>query len=78
MNDLSKKLVEIAIGYLGPAGERFMARQVTAHLQGDLTLETLRPEHLPELAKWVAISSDLLLNDKAKSTEFAEKIRNAQ
>jgi len=77
MNDLSKKLVEIAISYLGPAGERFMTRQVTSHLQGNITLETLQPEHLPELAKWVAISSDLLLNDKAKSGEFAEKVRTA-
>jgi hypothetical protein len=77
MNTLSEKLVEIAIGYLGPAGERFMERQVTMHLQGGITLDTLQPEHLPELSRWVAISSDLLLDNKTKSGEFAERVRTS-
>jgi hypothetical protein len=76
MNDLSKSLIEIAIGYLGPAGERFMARQLT-HLEGGITLETITRDHLAELARWVEISSALLLDDKAKANEFAEKIKNA-
>lgn len=77
MNDLSKQLVEIAISYLGPGGERFMTRQVEAHLAGGVTLETLAPEHLPELSKWVGISAGLLLSDPSQVAEFVEKVKNA-
>jgi len=75
MNDLAKTLVDIAVDYLGPAGERFMARQLT-HLAGGVTLATISREHLPELAKWVGISSVLLLDNKVKAEEFADKVRN--
>lgn len=75
MNDLSKSLIEIAVSYLGPAGERFMTRQLT-HLEGGVTLETLTRDNLPELAQWVERSSALLLDDKAKASEFAEKVKS--
>ena len=77
MNNLSKQLIEIATNYLGPAGERFITRQVTSHLEGGITLETLAPEHLPELSKWVGVSAALLLTDPAKVTAFVEEVKAA-
>ena len=76
MNDLSKTLIEIATSYLGPGGERFMVRQVTSHLEGGVTLETLQPAQLPELSKWIEVSAALLI-DKTQAAEFAQKIQMA-
>lgn len=75
MSALSDKVLQIAVGYLGPAAQTFMERQATSHL-GGLSFADLQPSHLSELANWVEISAGLII-DKAKATELAAMIKSA-
>ena len=65
-------VLNITRPYLGPAAERFVARQVTRHLS--TTAENLAPQHLDELAKWCYTSGKLVM-DEAKAREFSEKVK---
>jgi hypothetical protein len=48
--DLYKKAVKVSEEYLGPAGERFIRRQITTHLL--IEPEQLKKQDLPQLAEW--------------------------
>jgi hypothetical protein len=68
---LAEKVIAISKPYFGPATESFLSRQCKGHLKVDVG--ELTPAHLPELAKWVATSAALIM-DQAKATEVANKI----
>lgn len=70
---LSEKVLAVTIQYLGPASKRFLDRQTKFHLDG-LEFDDIGPQHIPELAKWINISGQLIV-DKAKAEELSEKIR---
>jgi len=70
---LSERVLAQVIQYLGPASKRFLERQTQFHLNG-LDFDKLELTHIPELAKWVEISAQLIV-DKGKAEELAEKIR---
>ena len=70
---LSEAVLAESIKYLGPAAKRFLERQTKFHLDG-LEFDSLSPQHIPELAKWVDISAQLLI-DKGKAAELSEKIK---
>ena len=72
MSALSEQVAAIAVGYLGPAARVFLERQTKSHLNG-LAFSDLEKQHLPELQKWVLISSGLLI-DKAKAKEFSDRV----
>lgn len=72
MSDLSEKALALSVEYLGPAARVFLERQTKWHLDG-LAFDDLEPKHLPELAKWVAISAALVV-DPVKAKELSDKI----
>ena len=74
MSDISEKVLAITIQVLGPASRRFLERQTKFHLDG-LEFDDLKKEHIPELAKWVGISAQLVVDEK-KASQLADKIKN--
>lgn len=72
MTALSEAVLAESIKYLGPAAKRFLERQTKFHLEG-IEFDSLLPQHIPELAKWVNISAQLII-DKNKALELSEKI----
>jgi hypothetical protein len=73
MTDLSDKVHDLTIQYLGPAADMFLERQTDSHMNG-LQFSDLRPEHLPVLAKWINVSAGLVI-EQNKATELAEKVK---
>ncbi|ABD42168.1 hypothetical protein Mhun_2468 [Methanospirillum hungatei JF-1] len=74
MSDISEKVLAITVQVLGPASRRFLERQTKFHLDG-LEFDDLKKEHIPELAKWVGISAQLIVDEK-KASQLADKIKN--
>ena len=72
MNQISQQVLDISVQYLGPAAQRFLERQIRAHLNG-LLFTDLQKSHIPELTSWIRISAALII-DKKKADEFALKI----
>ncbi len=70
MVGLYNEVIAKVTPYLGSHSERFVGRQCKAHLK--IEPELLTKEHLPELAVWMKISAQLVL-DKEK----AENLKNS-
>jgi hypothetical protein len=70
-----EKVVSISKVYLGPAAEAFIARQCKSHLNKEP--RQLAQNDLADLAKWMEIGVRLLLTDRVKSAELANKVRTA-
>jgi hypothetical protein len=58
--------------YLGPAAERFVARQVSFHL--DKAPQDLTIDDLPKLIEWTKITLGLLTEDRGLVDEYARKM----
>ena len=58
---LYSKAVQISEEYLGPAGERFIRRQISTHL--GIKPEELSRRHVPNLVNWAGIAFALLTKD---------------
>lgn len=69
---LYDEVVDLARLYLGPAGKKFVDRQIKGHLE--IESAQLDASHLDELATWCYTSSKILMDD-AKAREFSEKVR---
>jgi len=63
--------VNIAKGYIGPAGQQFIDRQITTHLK--LNPADLNRSNLIELSRWCFTSGRLII-DAEQAKEFQEKI----
>ena len=63
--------VTIAKEYIGPAGQQFLDRQLTTHL--DLNPAELTDTNLAELSKWCFTSGRLII-DSELAKEFQDKI----
>ena len=61
MATLYDDVVTITYNYLGPAADRFVARQIRNHLQKDPT--ELRPKDLQQLIDWIQLAMRLISND---------------
>lgn len=72
--NLHDKLVEVAADYLGPAGKRFVDRQIRFHLQKKP--EDLKPADMGELTEWIKVSIGLLTDDRAIVDDVVHRIRN--
>ena len=59
---LYKQLNVVMEDYLGPAGDRFLSRQISFHLKKDP--EMLTKADLPKLKEWIKVSLALLTEDK--------------
>ena len=66
-------VVAVSEDFLGPAGERFIRRQITTHL--DIEPEKLRQNQLPELIDWVRITFNVLTSDKTLVEDFVGRLQ---
>lgn len=64
--------VAVSKEFLGPAGERFLQRQITTHLR--IKPEELRRNDLIELVDWVRLAVSLLTDDEELVEEFTAKL----
>lgn len=64
--------VEVGTDFLGPAGERFMRRQISTHL--NIEPEQLRRTDVEELVAWVRLTFALLTDNAAQVDAFTDRL----
>ncbi len=64
--------VRISEEYLGPAGERFMRRQISTHLS--IEPENLHQKDMYTLIDWASLAFALLTDDTAQVESFTENL----
>ena len=60
-SSLYDEVVTITYGYLGPAADRFVVRQIRNHLQKDP--HELQAQDLKKLIDWIRLAMRLISND---------------
>lgn len=70
--DTYTKAVKISEDYLGPAGERFIRRQIITHLH--IEPEQLQEKQLPELAEWLHAAFAVITRDVQYVNEYVQQI----
>jgi hypothetical protein len=71
---LYMQVTKVTEEYLGPAAERFVARQISFHL--NKSPETLSSEDLPKLIEWSKVTFGLLTDDRTLVDEYARRLTN--
>lgn len=71
---LYRKTVEVTEEYLGPAGERFIRRQISTHL--DIEPESLDPKNLSKLIDWSSIAFALMTKNSKDIDAFTQDLRS--
>ena len=66
------KVVNITDHYLGPAAERFIARQVQNHLHKEP--DELSPHDLVKLIDWVRVTVSLITEDTRLVEEYIARL----
>jgi hypothetical protein len=66
------QVVRITHVYLGPAAERFIARQVENHLNKPAA--SLSKQDLKQLTDWLKVSISMLTEDKEIVEEYAQEL----
>jgi hypothetical protein len=69
---LYEQVIGITEEYLGPAADRFIARQISFHL-GKQPQNLMRSD-LPKLIEWARITLSLLTEDTRLVDEYVEKL----
>lgn len=69
---LYEDVVCICEEYLGPAGERFIRRQISSHLE--IEPETLTKQQLPQLVSWASIAFALITSNTKEVDDFTEAL----
>jgi hypothetical protein len=64
--------VAISQDYLGPAGERFMRRQIITHLNKEP--ELLTANDIPELVNWIRLTFALLTDNPQMIADFSNRL----
>lgn len=72
-NPLMDQILEISQDYLGPAAERFIDRQVAAHLHKKP--DRVTKEDLVKLIDWLKLSFSLLTDDSRMVNEYISRLR---
>jgi hypothetical protein len=70
--ELFQRVTVITEEYLGPAAERFVARQISFHLSK--TPAELTAKDLPTFIEWARITLSLLTEDRDVIDEFTTKL----
>ncbi len=70
---LYSKAVHVTEEYLGPAGERFLRRQIENHL--NIKPEDLQKKNLPKLINWSSIAFSLLTSNDEDIKAFTQDLR---
>ncbi|MDF2461322.1 MAG: hypothetical protein K0S68_725 [Candidatus Saccharibacteria bacterium] len=73
---LYQEVTAITEEYLGPAAERFVARQITFHL--NKTPQELAVEDIPKLIEWTKVTLGLLTEDRQMIEDFGNKMSRLQ
>jgi hypothetical protein len=71
---LYTKAVQVTEEYLGPAGERFLRRQIETHLK--IKPEALQKKNLPKLINWASIAFAMLTNKDEDLKAFKEDLES--
>ena len=66
------KIVRVTHVYLGPAADRFIARQVQNHLHK--APERITAEDLERLIDWIRVAVSLLTDDSELVEEYTEEL----
>jgi hypothetical protein len=66
------KVVTVAKVHLGPAGERFMRRQIQMHLK--TKPEELKHEDIPELLEWSKLAFAMLTDKQEYIEAFTQDL----
>ena len=69
---LFRRVTDITEEYLGPAAERFVARQISFHLSK--TPAELSPDDLPIFIEWAKLTLSLLTEDREVIDDFTAKL----
>jgi hypothetical protein len=69
---LYDRAVKITEAYLGPAGERFLRRQISTHI--GVEPEKLRKQDIPILVNWSGLAFALLTNDAQEIEGFTANL----
>ncbi len=72
VSTLYDQAVNISEEYLGPAGERFIRRQISMHLS--IEPENLRDKDVYKLVDWASLAFALLTNDPAEVESFTQRL----
>ena len=70
---LYEQVVQVTHVYLGPAAERFIARQVENHLHK--SPEELTKQDLTKLIDWIQVVVSLLTEDSEIIEEYLQELR---
>jgi hypothetical protein len=70
--DLYTQIVKVSEEFLGPAGERFVSRQIETHLS--IQPQAIQPKHLPELVEWIRLTFTMITNDSKMVNDFANGV----
>jgi hypothetical protein len=73
-NTLYHKTVQVTEEYLGPAGERFIRRQISTHL--DIEPETLDRKNLSKLIDWSSIAFAMITNNSKDIDSFTRDLKS--
>jgi len=71
-SDLYARVVRVTHIYLGPAADRFIARQVENHLHKPP--ERLSPADLVLLVDWIRVAVSLLTDDQEIIEEYLQQL----
>jgi hypothetical protein len=71
--NLYDRVVRVTYDYLGPAADRFVARQVRSHLHKEP--EQLKKTDLTGLIDWIKIAMNLLSNDDRLVARYISELR---
>jgi|GEM_PF-467472 len=70
---LYQKVVVVTYGYLGPAADRFVARQIYNHL--NKKPEQLTKRDIPELIDWLRLAMGFLTQDSLMIEEYIKRLQ---
>jgi hypothetical protein len=66
--------VKISEEYLGPAGERFIRRQISTHI--GIEPEALQKNDLEQLVNWVSLAFALLTSNHEEVKSYTTRLRD--
>lgn len=71
-NRVYKEIVDVLYEYLGPAAERFLDREIEAHLHKKP--EEITKSDIPKLHEWSRLAIALLAEDQKTVDDFSESL----
>lgn len=70
---LYEKVVRVTNGYLGPAADRFVSRQISTHLGKEP--HRLHGRDLHKLIDWISLSMAVLVEDQELIKQYIDELK---